>query len=230
MDDSAILDCHFSDFYHTAPQGFEKILFEQQIFWAGLSWGHHPPSYRLTASLWRYRLTVIGLWLDAFFFFLRWFVSSQLLWVEARLSAGSIISDHQCPCKDTLAASFFVYRPQPAGVPAIRVEIMHFEILIHVYVQIWTPLKHMLTSPLFMSIYWNHPSWRFFWVCLCDPAECTFVNYWSVRFQSKHICHHLCVFFPFAVVSRGTVVLQSMASISFAFFSEMLPIQRLAFP
>lgn len=32
VDDSAILDCHFSDFYHTAPQGFEKILFEQQIF------------------------------------------------------------------------------------------------------------------------------------------------------------------------------------------------------
>lgn len=34
VDDSAILDCHFSDFYHTPPQGFEKILFEQQIFWA----------------------------------------------------------------------------------------------------------------------------------------------------------------------------------------------------
>lgn len=32
VDDSAILDCHFSDFYHAAPQGFEKILFEQQIF------------------------------------------------------------------------------------------------------------------------------------------------------------------------------------------------------
>lgn len=32
VDDSAILDCQFSDFYHTAPQGFEKILFEQQIF------------------------------------------------------------------------------------------------------------------------------------------------------------------------------------------------------
>ncbi|XP_029706874.1 SPRY domain-containing protein 7 isoform X2 [Takifugu rubripes] len=32
VDDSAILDCHFSDFYHAPPQGFEKILFEQQIF------------------------------------------------------------------------------------------------------------------------------------------------------------------------------------------------------
>lgn len=32
VDDSAILDCQFSDFYHPAPQGFEKILFEQQIF------------------------------------------------------------------------------------------------------------------------------------------------------------------------------------------------------
>uniref|UniRef100_A0AAQ4PKY3 SPRY domain-containing protein 7 n=1 Tax=Gasterosteus aculeatus aculeatus TaxID=481459 RepID=A0AAQ4PKY3_GASAC len=32
VDDSAILDCQFSDFYHTAPPGFEKILFEQQIF------------------------------------------------------------------------------------------------------------------------------------------------------------------------------------------------------
>lgn len=32
VDDSAILDCQFSDFYHTAPHGFEKILFEQQIF------------------------------------------------------------------------------------------------------------------------------------------------------------------------------------------------------
>ncbi|CAB1347219.1 unnamed protein product [Coregonus sp. 'balchen'] len=32
VDDSAILDCQFSDFCHTAPQGFEKILFEQQIF------------------------------------------------------------------------------------------------------------------------------------------------------------------------------------------------------
>lgn len=32
VDDSAILDCQFSDFYHTPPQGFEKILFEQQIF------------------------------------------------------------------------------------------------------------------------------------------------------------------------------------------------------
>lgn len=59
VDDSAILDCHFSDFYHVAPQGFEKILFEQQIFWACLSWYHHPPLYRLTASLWHYSLTVI---------------------------------------------------------------------------------------------------------------------------------------------------------------------------
>lgn len=33
VDDSAILDCQFGDFYHTPPQGFEKILFEQQIFW-----------------------------------------------------------------------------------------------------------------------------------------------------------------------------------------------------
>lgn len=32
VDDSAILDCQFSDFYHAAPHGFEKILFEQQIF------------------------------------------------------------------------------------------------------------------------------------------------------------------------------------------------------
>lgn len=37
VDDSAILDCQFSDFYHTAPQGFEKILFEQQIFWTSAS-------------------------------------------------------------------------------------------------------------------------------------------------------------------------------------------------
>lgn len=33
VDDSAILDCQFSGFYHTPPTGFEKILFEQQIFW-----------------------------------------------------------------------------------------------------------------------------------------------------------------------------------------------------
>lgn len=33
VDDSAILDCQFSDFCHAAPAGFEKILFEQQIFW-----------------------------------------------------------------------------------------------------------------------------------------------------------------------------------------------------
>ncbi|KAG7255606.1 hypothetical protein CRUP_034604 [Coryphaenoides rupestris] len=32
VDDSAILDCQFSDFYHTLPDGFQKILFEQQIF------------------------------------------------------------------------------------------------------------------------------------------------------------------------------------------------------
>ncbi|XP_041115933.1 SPRY domain-containing protein 7-like [Polyodon spathula] len=32
VDDSAILDCQFSEFYYTPPQGFEKILFEQQIF------------------------------------------------------------------------------------------------------------------------------------------------------------------------------------------------------
>ncbi|XP_056610851.1 SPRY domain-containing protein 7b [Triplophysa dalaica] len=32
VDDSAIIDCQFSDFYHTPPEGFEKILFEQQIF------------------------------------------------------------------------------------------------------------------------------------------------------------------------------------------------------
>ncbi|EPY81642.1 hypothetical protein CB1_000724002 [Camelus ferus] len=32
FDDSAILDCQFSEFYHTPPPGFEKILFEQQIF------------------------------------------------------------------------------------------------------------------------------------------------------------------------------------------------------
>ncbi|XP_029458688.1 SPRY domain-containing protein 7 [Rhinatrema bivittatum] len=32
VDDSAILDCQFSDFYHISPAGFEKILFEQQIF------------------------------------------------------------------------------------------------------------------------------------------------------------------------------------------------------
>ncbi|XP_012890274.1 PREDICTED: SPRY domain-containing protein 7 [Dipodomys ordii] len=32
VDDSAILDCQFSEFYHTPPPGFEKILFEQQIF------------------------------------------------------------------------------------------------------------------------------------------------------------------------------------------------------
>uniref|UniRef100_A0A670I6V1 SPRY domain-containing protein 7 n=1 Tax=Podarcis muralis TaxID=64176 RepID=A0A670I6V1_PODMU len=32
VDDSAILDCQFSEFYHTPPAGFEKILFEQQIF------------------------------------------------------------------------------------------------------------------------------------------------------------------------------------------------------
>ncbi|KAM7329556.1 hypothetical protein ACRRTK_011169 [Alexandromys fortis] len=30
--DSAILDCQCSEFYHTPPPGFEKILFEQQIF------------------------------------------------------------------------------------------------------------------------------------------------------------------------------------------------------
>ncbi|XP_016346644.1 SPRY domain-containing protein 7 [Sinocyclocheilus anshuiensis] len=32
VDDSAILDCQFSDFYHPPPQGYQKILFEQQIF------------------------------------------------------------------------------------------------------------------------------------------------------------------------------------------------------
>ncbi|KAF4789551.1 SPRY domain-containing protein 7 [Turdus rufiventris] len=32
VDDSAILDSQFSEFYHTPPPGFEKILFEQQIF------------------------------------------------------------------------------------------------------------------------------------------------------------------------------------------------------
>ncbi|PNJ60395.1 SPRY domain-containing protein 7 isoform X5 [Pongo pygmaeus] len=32
VDDSAILDCQFSEFYHMPPPGFEKILFEQQIF------------------------------------------------------------------------------------------------------------------------------------------------------------------------------------------------------
>uniref|UniRef100_A0A671SVK4 SPRY domain containing 7b n=1 Tax=Sinocyclocheilus anshuiensis TaxID=1608454 RepID=A0A671SVK4_9TELE len=32
VDDSAIIDCQFSDFYHTPPEGFEKVLFEQQIF------------------------------------------------------------------------------------------------------------------------------------------------------------------------------------------------------
>ncbi|XP_058246884.1 SPRY domain-containing protein 7b [Hemibagrus wyckioides] len=32
VDDSAIIDCQFSDFYYTPPQGCEKILFEQQIF------------------------------------------------------------------------------------------------------------------------------------------------------------------------------------------------------
>lgn len=32
VDDSAILDCQFSDFYHPLPQGYQKILFEQQIF------------------------------------------------------------------------------------------------------------------------------------------------------------------------------------------------------
>uniref|UniRef100_A0A8C5NY66 SPRY domain-containing protein 7 pseudogene n=1 Tax=Jaculus jaculus TaxID=51337 RepID=A0A8C5NY66_JACJA len=32
VDDSAILDCQFCEFYHTPPPGFEKILFEQQIF------------------------------------------------------------------------------------------------------------------------------------------------------------------------------------------------------
>lgn len=32
VDDSAILDCQFSDFCHAPPAGFEKILFEQQIF------------------------------------------------------------------------------------------------------------------------------------------------------------------------------------------------------
>ncbi|XP_055071039.1 SPRY domain-containing protein 7b isoform X2 [Misgurnus anguillicaudatus] len=32
VDDSAIIDCQFSDFYHASPEGFEKILFEQQIF------------------------------------------------------------------------------------------------------------------------------------------------------------------------------------------------------
>lgn len=32
VDDSAILDCQFSDFYHSPPLGFEKIMFEQQIF------------------------------------------------------------------------------------------------------------------------------------------------------------------------------------------------------
>lgn len=34
VDDSAILDCQFSDFYHPPPQGYQKILFEQQIFWS----------------------------------------------------------------------------------------------------------------------------------------------------------------------------------------------------
>ncbi len=33
VDDSAIIDGQFSDFYQTPPEGFEKILFEQQIFW-----------------------------------------------------------------------------------------------------------------------------------------------------------------------------------------------------
>ncbi|KAI5621434.1 SPRY domain-containing protein 7 [Silurus asotus] len=32
VDKNAILDCQISDFYHIPPQGFEKILFEQQIF------------------------------------------------------------------------------------------------------------------------------------------------------------------------------------------------------
>ncbi|XP_012696071.1 SPRY domain-containing protein 7a [Clupea harengus] len=32
VDDSAILDCQFCDFYHTPATGFQKILFEQQIF------------------------------------------------------------------------------------------------------------------------------------------------------------------------------------------------------
>ncbi|XP_046698984.1 SPRY domain-containing protein 7b, partial [Silurus meridionalis] len=32
VDKNAILACQFSDFYHIPPQGFEKILFEQQIF------------------------------------------------------------------------------------------------------------------------------------------------------------------------------------------------------
>ncbi|XP_023667151.1 SPRY domain-containing protein 7-like isoform X3 [Paramormyrops kingsleyae] len=32
VDDSAILDCHFSDFNHAPPHGFDKIMFEKQIF------------------------------------------------------------------------------------------------------------------------------------------------------------------------------------------------------
>uniref|UniRef100_UPI00358DF8F4 SPRY domain-containing protein 7 isoform X2 n=1 Tax=Myxine glutinosa TaxID=7769 RepID=UPI00358DF8F4 len=32
VDDSAILDSQFSDFYFPPPPGFEKIMFEQQIF------------------------------------------------------------------------------------------------------------------------------------------------------------------------------------------------------
>lgn len=52
VDDSAILDCQFSEFYHTPPPGFEKILFEQQIFWMSLFSGlrplhHHTSAYHV---------------------------------------------------------------------------------------------------------------------------------------------------------------------------------------
>lgn len=117
------------------------------------------------------------------------FVLSLLLRIENRFSEGSKISDHQnciSPCRH------FQLPPQPAGIMAIME--MKPCVLTFSYTFIFKyelPLTHILTLPLFISIYWNHTSRWFFWVCpSCDPAESTFVDYWSIRFQFKHICHH----------------------------------------
>lgn len=106
VDDSAILDCHFSDFYHTAPQGFEKILFEQQIFWAHLSWCLHLPYIIYDTTVWQWLDFLNKCGLMPFFVSYDYFVLSLLLWIEARVSAGLKIADRQnyiSPCRDTFS-------------------------------------------------------------------------------------------------------------------------------
>lgn len=121
------------------------------------------PIYLLTASLWHYSLTVIGLFKCGLMPF---FCLFPMIILSCPCCSGLrpeflkdqrflIIKTASIPEGTLSAASFFAYRPQTAGVTAImelKPCVLTFS---YTFIFKYELPLNILMLPLFISVYWN---------------------------------------------------------------------------